>query len=241
MERDDYDRILRTSAERVAIAAEGRLDQPVPSCPGWTAADLLAHLTVVISFWRAIADGGEEPPTDWVSPERPAGGEIVDWYRAEVRAGADAVGSLDPATTRWTWSHDQTAAFIQRRMAQEFAVHAWDAENAAGTAAAIEPAVGADGIDEYLDVFVSSNEACLAGAPLTVHLHTTDTEGEWMVTIGDGQHRLERAHGKGDVAVRAPAGDLLLWLWGRRESGDPGFETFGAADVLADASARLRP
>ncbi len=75
---------------------------------------------------------------------------------------------------------------------------------------------------------------------LTAHLHTTDADGEWMLTVGEGSHHLERAHGKGDVALRAPAEDLLLWVWGRRAADAPGFEVFGGAAVLDDLAARLR-
>ena len=40
---------------------------------------------------------------------------------------------------------------------------------------------------------------------------------------------VERAHVKGDVAVRGAAGDLLLWLWGRRPLDD--------LDVIGDRRA----
>ncbi len=36
---------------------------------------------------------------------------------------------------------------------------------------------------------------------------------------------VEPGHAKGDAAVRGPAADLLLWLWGRRPL--DGFEVFG--------------
>ena len=58
----------------------------------------------------------------------------------------------------------------------------------------------------------------------SIHLHTTDTPGEWLVRLGpDGIH-LTREHAKGDVAVRGPASDVLLVLMGRK--------TMDAADVL---------
>ena len=175
--------------------------------------------------------GTGERPTDWVPPERPDDDHLVEWYRSQVEEVADAIVVLDPSTPRWTWSRDHTAGFIQRRMAQEFTVHAWDAENVVGEPNPIDAKVVIDGVDEYLDVFLSSNEGALAGASVTVHFHSTDAEGEWMLTLGDGNLDVERTHGKGDVAVRAPASDLLLWLWGRRATTDPGFETFGDADA----------
>ena len=124
-------------------------------------------------------------------------------------------------------------------MAQEFAVHAWDADNALGRATAIDPAVAVDGIDEFLDAFLSHQPAALEGPVLTVHLHTTDAEGEWMVVIGDGRHELERTHGKGDVAVRGPASDLLLALWGRGPIDGEGSQIFGDPAVLSDFLSRI--
>jgi uncharacterized protein (TIGR03083 family) len=239
MDTHQYDQILRDAAARTAVAAAGALDRPVPSCPEWTVADLLSHLSVVLSFWGAIAAGGEEPPTDWTPPQRPDDADVIAWYRAEVADGAAAVAAVDPAAPRWSWSHQHDGAFIQRRMAQEFTVHAWDADLAIGAEADIEPAIAVDGVDEFLDIFLAAKPECLAGDPLTIHVHTTDADGEWILTIGDGQHHLERTHGKGEVAVRASASDLLLWLWGRREADGDGFAVFGDEAVLADFVGRV--
>ena len=52
-------------------------------------------------------------------------------------------------------------------------------------------------------------------ATATVHLHATDVEGEWLVTLGGSTVAVEHGHAKGDAAVRGTAADLHLWLWGR--------------------------
>ena len=49
----------------------------------------------------------------------------------------------------------------------------------------------------------------------SLHLHCTDTHGEWLVTIDDDGYHLVRAHAKGDAALRGPAEALLLRLWNR--------------------------
>jgi MDMPI C-terminal domain len=46
----------------------------------------------------------------------------------------------------------------------------------------------------------------------TVHIHCTDTEGEWFVH-GDG--RVERIHARGAAAIRGAASDILLALFTR--------------------------
>jgi predicted lipid carrier protein YhbT len=49
----------------------------------------------------------------------------------------------------------------------------------------------------------------------TMHLHSTDHEGEWLVRMEPDGLRVSREHAKGDAAVRGPAADLLLVVVGR--------------------------
>ena len=57
------------------------------------------------------------------------------------------------------------------------------------------------------------------GAPLvggSVHLHSTDGDGEWTLRAGDdGAIVVTRDHAKADAALRGEANDLLLVLWRR--------------------------
>jgi hypothetical protein len=66
-----------------------------------------------------------------------------------------------------------------------------------------------------------------------VHLHRTDGDGEWLVTI-DAAPAIEHGHAKGDLAVRGPAVELLLWALGRGTGDQPAVEVFGDAG-LSDA------
>jgi hypothetical protein len=36
-----------------------------------------------------------------------------------------------------------------------------------------------------------------------------------LVADSNGELRVTHEHGKGDAAVRGPASELLLWVWGR--------------------------
>ena len=65
----------------------------------------------------------------------------------------------------------------------------------------------------------------------TIHLHATDIDGEWLVTLGPGGISHEHGHAKGDVALRGTASDLLLWCWNRVPVDDR-FEVFGDATLL---------
>ena len=89
-------------------------------------------------------------------------------------------------------------------------------------------------IDEILTIFVPALGADRSpGDGRTVHLHSTDAEGEWLIRFDPDRIDVATGHAKGDAAVRGPAADLLLWLWGRRPL--EGLEVFGdpgAADAL---------
>jgi uncharacterized protein (TIGR03083 family) len=137
----------------------------------------------------------------------------------------------------WTWSSGDDIAWIARRMAHESAVHRVDAEAATGVEFRIAPEVAADGVDEFLTYFLgrdfggrgSSDPVVLRGS---VHLHCTDTDGEWTVVDGaPGEFVVTREHAKGDVALRGEAHDLLQVLWGRRALDV--VTVFGDGDVAA--------
>jgi predicted lipid carrier protein YhbT len=63
-----------------------------------------------------------------------------------------------------------------------------------------------------------------------VHLHCTDLDGEWLVTLTSPRPTVERVHAKGDVAARGTASDLDLFLWGR--IGGDALEVFGDRELL---------
>jgi len=240
MERDEFIAAIRTHGRRVADAADAAgLEAPVPSCPGWVVGDLVRHATNVVDFWAAIASGDPADPADYVAGPVPADAELVASYRDDVERIVSTLGPLDPAAPCWTWTDQQDIGFVQRRMAHELAVHGWDATNASGAPEPIEPALAVDGVDEYLDVFVPTKAGHADGSPFTAHLHATDTDGEWVVHMGDGTWSVERAHAKGDVAVRGAASDLLLALWGRVPYDSAVLEVFGEPDSVVELGRRL--
>ena len=155
MEFSEFVRALdRDSMAFVDACEVAGLTTEVPSCPGWTVADLLWHLTEVHDFWRTIVaeqriswEGYEQPP-------RPSDEGLAELYRRGRTDLLQTLGGADPATPLWTWSKDGTAGFVIRRMTQETAVHLWDATQAAGLVNPLEPALASDGIDEFLTHFL---------------------------------------------------------------------------------------
>lgn len=208
------------------------LGAPVSSCPGWSAADLVWHLTEVHHFWRTVVG---EQRTTWEGYEqqpRPGDDALLSGYRFGFADTLSVLSSVDPARSNWTWSSDHTAGFVIRRMAQETAMHRWDADAAAGAVTPIESELASDGIDEFLTHMLGDVVADVPAVGGSVHLHCTDVAGEWTVREGDdGRQVVTREHAKGDAALRGAASDLLLALW--RRKGLASLEVVGDAAVAA--------
>ncbi len=133
MDRATYlDTIAEESAAFYATAERMPLDAPVPGCPGWSVEDLLFHLAEVHRFWAEVAARRLQLPDEVEEPERPSAAAIVSWGRGEAARLHEVLATTPSATPVWTWAAQKDVAFIVRRMAQETAVHRWDAELAGG-------------------------------------------------------------------------------------------------------------
>ena len=234
MELDQYLDVITNESGALADAAErAGLDAPVPSCPAWSVQDLVAHIGEVQQWARLTV---EQRATERISrrslPSAPAGSAVIAWFREQAPALVATLASTDPSTPVWSFSDDRTTRFWCRRQAHEAAVHRWDTELAAGGSTAIATELAADGVDECLGMLpFRSPKDLLVGNGETVHLHCTDTDGEWVVTLGKDGTSTARVHAKSDVAVRGTASDLDLFVWGRI---DPSaFEVFGDTELLA--------
>jgi uncharacterized protein (TIGR03083 family) len=213
-------------------------DVAVPSCPGWTVADLVEHLTSLLHWVReSVARGVTTKPDPRVTPvPRPEWPDALDGLRRELGGTIETLDALDPEFPAWTWpAQAKKAGFWQRRMAHEVSVHRWDAELAAGRPTPIETKLAADGVTEVLDTWLPAGRrkgsTDMYGV---VHLMATDASYEWFVrlrgagvalldtlTILDTDDHHPRAEATGT------ASELLLTLMGRRQldallvTGDP--------------------
>lgn len=203
---DHLDRLAEQVGALAAQVAAVDPATPVAACPGWTVRDLVSHVVAVHRWAVAALDSDGPPPSP---PAEPAG-DLAAWY---AEAAADLVRALRdrPAgAPAWTMDRaDPTAGFWRRRQLHEVVVHRHDLAVCAGdgTAAAyaLDDELAVDGIAEVVDVLL----------PRQLRLGRT--------AAGDRGLRL-RAAGRswllGDEpaeVVEAPAGDLLLRLWGRGE------------------------
>ncbi len=241
---NEYRTSIANDAERIATLADSHAASPVPSCPGWDITRLAGHVgrvhRMALSVLRNDVDGFPDPGSLEKPPAEPSA------TAAYVRRGAQDLDShlatRDPASPCWNFLNEPSIAeFWFRRQCQETAVHRFDAELALDAAATPTTPAGlaVDGIDEYFGfvrerLLAARNTTTLGG---TLHLHATDTEGEWMVDVTDGVLTVGHGHGKGDAAIRGTAADLFLGLWGRVDlCADDRFERFGSAEVVAAAA-----
>lgn len=210
--------IRRDSDRFYAVADSADPALRVPGCPEWTVADLVWHLGECHWFWATDIEMRASGPEEIVQarPERPAAhGEVVAWGRTQADRMLHLLETTPDDVVVWTWALDDAdhdVGFIRRHQVQEAAVHRWDIESATGRPRPIEPDVASDSIDEILAVTMPWGVRPDRPLPGSVHLHCTDTDGEWFVHP-DG--RVEPIHAKGDVALRGTASDLLLALYTR--------------------------
>jgi uncharacterized protein (TIGR03083 family) len=239
----DYLAHLRADSGRFAAVLAGTDPAArVPSCPDWSAADLVAHLTQVQTFWGTIVAErltsppvGQESITDPGAPDDLA--ELLSRFQAASDRLATALETATPAQPVWTWHDtDHTVGFVLRRQAHEALVHRLDAEAAAGVDFhPIDPELAGDGVDEVLDVMYGGAPpwaAVTLDGPVGL-LRATDTGRQWWVQIGrfDGvgpesgtEFRDEPMlallpGGRPTFTVSATAADLDAWLWNRPSTG----------------------
>lgn len=208
-------------------ASSAALDRPVPSCPGWTAADLVTHVGHTYLHKAVVMREGKWPdpfPPDDLPTDPLA---VLDLGYREV-TGEFAARPVDETSLTW-YGPDQSVGFWIRRMAQETVVHRMDAELAAGVPVAPVPDdLAIDGVDEALkrmlaygseqwpEEYATIQGGHLAGDDGTDAIVVTAGPASWTVrptphsvTVADGGDEAARA------VVSAEPGAMLGWLWGR--------------------------
>lgn len=230
---DDYARLRAVAPTDLAAA--------VPTCPGWTVADLTRHVgQVYLHKTLAMREGAE--PEQW-PPKETADSEplaLLDQAYADLTAEFAARKPADPSGS-W-YKPDQTVGFWIRRMAQETVIHRIDAELGTRQSVAPVPAdLAIDGIDELLKTFLAYAVAewgdyftsILADSPGWTYTMRTDGAA-WRVRTGPGLVTVEDGAGDAaDVIISGPPPAMLRWVWNRESPGEPGAVTVdGPAEAL---------
>ena len=234
-------------------------DAPVPTCPDWTADDLLWHLGWVQSWWAMIVRQDlTGPEAREQMPDRPADrSELMEFYRQAGRGLAEILRKVPADTPAWTWSDDHTVRFIRRKQAHEALIHRVDAEVTAGRRTPMDPVLSADGVDEALRVMYTGVPDWGRFEPepaQTLRIHATDTGDSWVVRLGrfTGTDSDGVSYDEPDFDVLATdsdaptlalftgtAADLDCWLWHRPPYGE--ISRSGDVGVLSAFEAVIAP
>ncbi len=222
---DRYLTLIRADAALLTAAAAGHLDDPVPSCPGWTVADLVDHVGHVYHHKIACMRQQREPEP-W--PPDPPAGDPVQWLDDSTVELLAELGDRGPAAPSYTWHEpDQTVGFWYRRMAQETAVHRVDAQQARGGTDPVDSELALDGVDELLDIFFAGDWSDLPQPELVGRIGLRAADRSWLVVMEPQEVRIESLGDEPEAVLSATPSDLLLWLWGRlpvdavQSTGDP--------------------
>lgn len=223
---------------------------PVPSCPEWSADDLLWHLAQVHAFWAAVLGQGvltdeESEAVEAAAPARPDGRDaLVRRYEESTAALVDQLRRRGDEEPAWFWlASAMTVGSTRRMQAHEATMHRVDAELAAGTQPSpADPALAADGIAHGVEVMWAwwGTQPGFTFTPQggAVRLVATDTgqhwdlqPGRWRGTGQSGRDYDEPGVVLAEEGVEAVAEltgtvqQLYRWLWGRgpepAATGDP--------------------
>ncbi|MFI8824929.1 maleylpyruvate isomerase family mycothiol-dependent enzyme [Streptomyces sp. NPDC053431] len=238
------------NCERVASAVESFVTlvrgadpaTPVPTCPGWTLADLVKHHGTTHRWTEHLVRTratervwSTDVPLDL--PEDPAA--YPEWLAASAEASLRALRAAEPDAPTWSHGADPHVRFFPRRLLFEAVVHRADAERALGREPGpIDPGTAADGIEEFLEnlpyfSWVAEPVARLGRDGARLRLAATDSGAAWTLTLGGGGFTWQRrADGEATATVEGTAADLLLLVYGRYAADDPRFTHAGDRTVL---------
>ncbi len=221
MEFEQYLHALQSQGRLLADSArQPSLQAAVPSCPGWTVARLLGHVTKVHHWATAILRDGR--PDGFEFPV-PADTELFEVYDTGLQAVLDRLRATPDRATVWTYLPAPSGKlFWARRMAHETAIHRVDAQLAAGFGVAdFDPEFAVDGIDELLAGSAARFDRSRLPGDRTISLTPLDSNAAWTLTVGpqliSGR---PKAIDDADLSVFGLASDLYRWVWNRAGSDD---------------------
>ncbi len=235
----DYLAHLRNESARFrSVLGDADPALRVPSCPEWSADDLLWHLAEVRWFWGNIVSqrlqDGEEAEAQ--KPERPESHQaLLDFYDEASALLQQTLTETDPSVEVWMWSDDKTVGYIRRRQAHEALIHRLDAELTVDDVTPLDTTLASDGVHEAFTMMYGGvpEWGTFTDSGRTVAVTTTDTSlvvplrlGHWKGTSPNtgnvyDEAICEVAEGEGfaaDATVSGPAPALDAWVWGRGDA-----------------------
>ena len=238
MDHHQHCDLLAREVERFATLIDGApLEAPVPSCPGWSIADLTNHLGSVHRWAEHLVRVRAPKP---ISAEDMGLGQpetSADWLRSGGQILVATLRTAEPDAEMWAWGADQHVRFWSRRQLHETMVHRIDAQLALGQPPDAAPPVAADAIDEFLAnlgaaAYFSPRVRNLRGNNQRLMFSATDEHHAWGVTLHPEGFELVRNPSSNEAALSGPALTLLLVLYGRLPPTDPAVTISGDASMV---------
>ncbi|WP_280271759.1 maleylpyruvate isomerase family mycothiol-dependent enzyme [Nocardia wallacei] len=248
--------VLDTAARRDALLSETDLladlylsadpATPVPTCPDWTLANLVAHVGRATRWAAATIAARTTAPIDIREvpgirrPHDPD--EAARWLRGGARAMLDNLATTGDDTPVWTTTGTvRPAAWWVRRLLHEATVHRADATLALGREFVLAPALAADGLSEFLGVVAwvpHLGTALDEGTSLRLQAH--DTDDTWTIHRSGDRITFTDSGAPATLTLRGTATDLFLLLLRRIPAGTAGLDTSGDLAVLTAWLERVR-
>ncbi|MGD0748302.1 MAG: maleylpyruvate isomerase family mycothiol-dependent enzyme [Acidimicrobiales bacterium] len=244
----DYLSIISDETSRIVSGYQRDRSAAVPWSDRWTVGTVARHVAgthhVVAEVVRGRPDADfglfselQTPPKD--SPE------FVEWFRSGTASLLEQLSSVPADDECWSWyASGRRVDWWARRMAFEAVVHRWDTDAALGQDFSVSPDIAADGIDEFLDVFVAASRAAHdSPAGPTMSFECSDSSDRWWLDLSDrGVRILSRDPRAASVGIRGTAEQLLLMVWGRVPISDAaGVEVSGDIGQLGRWSELIPP
>lgn len=176
------------AAERFAVAvASTPMDAAVPTCPRWTAYDLVCHVGNVHAWAATIVETCRRAAQQNDEPRSRKPKVVSEWYAGKAEDLYEVLRSTDPEAPCWNFASGAGfAGFWSRRQAHETTIHTLDLLGCAGEDVGLEIDAGlaADGVDEVLTVFLPRMHDRGHPAELTAPLClvSTDVGRSWTVS-----------------------------------------------------------
>lgn len=224
---DHLDALARAGAALRDAAATAGLDAPVPTCPAWDVAELVAHQGMVHRWAAANLRGDTAHDTATSLAEAKGGADLLAWYTSGLTALLDTLRTVADDVQALVFLNDAPPPrrFWARRQAHETTIHSVDAISAVhgrlpkASEVNVDPALAADGIDELLTGFITRRKGLLhAAEPYAMMITTDDTGHAWTLRISDDPivttpGRCERP----EVVFSGTAAQIYLSLWNRAD------------------------
>ena len=230
--------VLRDNAARAGLSAA------VPTCPGWTVRDLVAHQGMVHRWAAGCVRGArDDDACGAIEREGLESPDLLAWLDEGAKDLLAALAFAPADLDVWFFLPDSPGPRDgwARRQCHETTIHAVDAMTAARGSAPpaaetwIRPDLATDGVDELLMGFVPRRRAGLVlPQARTVLVRATDTRQAWTLRVGDGRTTSRAGESDADesdadesdaaesdaaksdvVEITGTAAQIYLALWNR--------------------------